>query len=223
MSFPDPSLRPPEQVRFFTRHYHLLKGLCYAPAGILMLIAVGGTVLFRPQWASGTGTLGLLALGAVLVTIPWMWYQHRRYEAAYGRVRQSGHTGGGRALGEETLSFWVFGPLLLFGLCWLALAHVYIPNHTAVTDPRFPIIMTGWVLLLGVLQAPFRRLRWGYGGAGGLLFLVTLLPLVTDTVVLVQALNYGLLGAVVAGAGLYHHRLLVDTLGPPAAGEGSDE
>jgi uncharacterized membrane protein len=80
--------------------------------------------------------------------------------------------------------------------------------------------MTGWLLLLGTLRAPFARLRWMYGISGGLLFVATLLPLMTDHVILVQALNYGLLGAVVAGVGVYNHRLLVDTLGPVTAGEG---
>jgi hypothetical protein len=81
--------------------------------------------------------------------------------------------------------------------------------------------MVGWLLLLGGLRAPFTRLRWIYGLLGALLFGATLLPLATENTILVQALNYGLLGAIVAGIGLYNHRLLVDTLGPVAAGEGN--
>ena len=216
----DPAVpRPPNQVQFFTQHYHLLKGLCYAPAGGLLLVSVLGMLLVRPSWVAADAVLRLTALGLVVATVPWMWYMHRRYEAAYGRVRQSEGQSGG-LIGQPSLSLLTFGPLLLFGLCWIVLVIFYIPKHTLVEDNHYSVTLIGWLLLLGGLRAPFMRLRWIYGLAGALLFGVTLLPLATDDVILVQALNYGLLGAIVASVGVYNHRLLVDTLGPVAVGEG---
>lgn len=213
--------RSPEQVQFFTRHYHLLKGLCYAPVGGLLVAGVLGILLVRPAWIATTGVPHLLALGLFVVTVPWMWYMHRRYETTYGRVRQSEGGGRGGLIGQPSLSLLTFGPLLLFGLCWLALVMMYIPHHTPIEDNQYPLIMVGWVLLLGGLQAPFAHLRWLYGLSGVLLFGATLLPLTIGSVILVQALNYGLLGAIIAGIGLYNHRLLVTTLGPVTTGEGS--
>jgi len=221
-SFPDTSLRPPEQVRFFTRHYHLLKGLCYAPAGGLLLAVILGMLLVRPAWMAVDALPHLTALGLVVATAPWMWYMHRRYEATYGRVRQEDGDSGG-LIGQPSPSFLSFGGLLLFGLCWLAVAIMYVPHHTPVEDNHYPVVLVGWLLLLGGLHAPVPRLRWIYGLSGAFLFGATFLPLVLKNVVLVQALNYGLLGAVVAGVGVYNHRLLVNTLGPMGAEEGADE
>ncbi len=211
--------RSPDQVQFFTQHYHLLKGLCYAPVGGLLLVSVLGMLLVRPRWLGPDGSLHLLTVGLLVAAVPWMWHMHRRYEAAYGRVRHSKGQSGGR-IGQSSPSLLTFGGVLLFGLCWIAVGTLYIPHHTTIGDNHYPVIMTGWLLLLGTLRAPFARLRWIYGISGGLLFVATLLPLMTDHVILVQALNYGLLGAVVAGVGVYNHRLLVDTLGPVTAGEG---
>jgi len=213
--------RPPNQVQFFTRHYHLLKGLCYAPVGGVLLLGILGMLLVRPGWVASSDIPGLFALGLLAASAPWMWYMHRRYEAAYGRVRQSEGGRGARSglIGQPSFSFLTFGPLLLFGLCWIAVTMVYIPERTPIQDEHYPVIMGGWLLFLGGLRAPFARLRWIYGLSGALLFGVTLLPLVTENVILVQALNYGLLGTIVAGMGLYHHRLLVDVLGPLTAGE----
>ncbi len=214
-----PAPRPPEQVQFFTRHYHLLKGLCYAPVGGLLLIGVLGMLLVRPGWMATDGIPHLLAVGLLGAAVPWMWYMHRRYEAAYGRVRQSEGRSDG-LIGQPSPSLLAFGGLLLFGLCWLTVVMLYVPQHTPFEDNHYPVIMVGWLLLLGGLRAPFARLRWVYGLSGVLLFGATLLPFATEHVILVQALNYGLLGAVVAGVGVYNHRLLVDTLGPVTAGEG---
>ena len=214
----DGSLRSPEQVRFFAQHYHPLKGLCYAPAGALLLLGILGSLLIRPAWLAGGGAV-LLCLAVLVLSVPWTWYMHRRYEAAYGRVRQT--QGGGGPLGAWTPSFWMFGPLLLFGFCWLAVAMLYIPQHTPLEDNHYFVIMPGWLLLLGALSAPAARLRWVYGASGTVLIVGTLLPLFTENVVLVQTLNYSLLGAVVAGVGLYNHHLLVNTLGPLTAEEGT--
>lgn len=208
-------LRSQDEVRFFARHYHLLKGLCYAPAGGFLLLTLGGVLLFRPGWVASDGGagFGLLSYGVLALTVPWAWYMHRRYEAAYGQVRQTdGH--GGSPIGQTQPSFWVFGPLLLFGLCWAMLVTVYIPHHTPLEDNHYLVLMAGWLLLLGVLTAPRPQSKWLYGTAGALLFFATLLPLMTTNVVLVQAVNYGLLGAVLLAVGLYNHRLLVKTLGP---------
>jgi len=76
------------------------------------------------------------------------------------------------------------------------------------------VFFPGWVLIVASLPVPLPRLRWTYAATGVLLFLVTLLPLMTPNMVLVQAVNCGLLGAVILGVGLYNHRLLVGTLGP---------
>lgn len=208
---PDAPARSPDETRFFTRHYHVLKGLCYAPAGALLLLGVVGALLTRPQWLAADGVAGLACFAAVGLTAPWVWYMHRRYEAAYGRVREAkGQVGS--PIGQWKPSFWAIGPLLLFGFCWIALTMAYIPEHTSLDDNHYFVIMPAWLLLLGALSAPATRLEWFYGAVGTLLFLATLLPLATANLVLVQALNYGLLGAVVLGVGLYNHRLLVDTL-----------
>ncbi|WP_260169624.1 hypothetical protein [Salinibacter ruber] len=70
------------------------------------------------------------------------------------------------------------------------------------------------MLIVTSLPAPLPGLRWTYATTGVLLVLAPLLPLITTNMVLVQAVNYGLLGAVILGVGLYNHRLLVGTLGP---------
>lgn len=201
--------RSPDQVRFFTQFYHQLKGLCYAPAGGLLLLGVLGGLLVRPQMLIHGAPLGALAL--LVLTSPWMWYMHRRYESAYGRVR--GREGHGSSLGD-VLSAWTFVPLLTGALCWIALVTFYIPQHTPLGDNHFLVFFPGWMLIVASLLAPLPGLRWTYAATGVLLFLVTLLPLVTPNMVLVQAVNYGLLGAVILGVGLYNHRLLVGTLGP---------
>ena len=205
--------RSPDTVRFFTRHYHLLKGLCYAPAGALLLLGLVTILLVRPAWIVEGGAAGLFALGLLLLSTPWAWYMHRRYEASYGAVRQSGSPAGG-PVGQQELSFWVFGPLLFFGLCWIGVLHLYIPAQTAIEDTHNLVMMVGWILMLGALRAADSQSRWIYGLTGTLLFFVTLLPLLSSNLMLVQMLNYGTLGAAMLGIGLYNHRLLVDTLGP---------
>ena len=217
------SLRPQDEVRFFTRHYHLLKGLCYAPAGALLLLTLAGALLFRPGWIAveGGAKFGLLAFGVLAITVPWAWYMHRRYEATYGQVRQMSRQGGS-PIREKQPSFWVFGPLLLFGICWAMLVVAYIPHHTPLEDNHYLILMTGWLMLLGIWAAPRPQSRWLYGTAGALLFFATLLPLTTPNVVLIQAVNYGLLGAVLLSVGIYNHRLLTNTLGPMDAEVNAD-
>lgn len=212
---PDEPPRSPEQVRFFTRHYHLLKGLCYAPAGVLLLLALGGILLLRPGWLASDGGagFGLLSCGVLAATVPWAWYMHRRYEAAYGRVRST-EGGVGTPIGQDDPSFWVFGSLFLFGICWAVLITFYIPHHTLLEDNHILVFLTVSWLLVGVLTVPRPQSKWLYGTAGALLFFATLLPLTTTNVVLVQAVNYGLLGAVLLVVGLYNHRLLVNILGP---------
>ncbi len=201
--------RSPAQVRFFTQFYHQLKGLCYAPVGGLLLLGVLGGVLVRPQMLIHGAPLGTLAL--LILASPWAWYMHRRYEGAYGQVSEGGY---GTPLTPDVLSAWTFIPLLTGALCWIALVTFYIPLHTPLDDNHFLVFFPGWLLIVASLPAPLPRLRWAYATTGVLLFLVPLLPLITTNLVLVQAVNYGLLGAVTLGIGLYNHRLLVSTLGP---------
>ncbi len=201
--------RSPDSVRFFTQFYHQLKGLCYAPAGGLLLLGVLVGLLVRPQMLIYGAPFGAFAL--LVLTSPWVWYMHRRYENAYGRVRnREGH---GSSLGD-VWSAWTFVPLLTGALCWIALVTFYIPQHTPLGDNHFLVFFPGWVLIVASLPAPLPRLRWAYATTGVLLFLAPLLPLITTNLVLVQAVNYGLLGAVILGVGLYNHRLLASTLGP---------
>ncbi|WP_233993581.1 hypothetical protein [Salinibacter altiplanensis] len=203
--------RSPDQVWFFTQYYHQLKGLCYAPAGGLLLLGVLGGLLVRPQMLIYGAPLGAFAL--LVLTSPWVWYMHRRYESTYGRVRN--REGPGSPLGTPNVfSAWTFVPLLTGAFCWIALITFYIPQHTPLGDNHFLVFFPGWLLIVASLPAPLPRLRWTYATTGALLFLAPLLPLITTNMVLVQAVNYGLLGAVLLGVGLYNHRLLVSALGP---------
>jgi hypothetical protein len=179
--------------------------------------------LLRPSWLEETWVALALVVGAVLLTAPWAYVMHRRYREAYGHVTTA-DGGGSSPLGRGDLSLPAWMVYMLGMLSWLVVLMIYIPNQLGVDDNHMLFFVAALPLAKGILSAPALRHRVVYGGALLLLVGVTLLPLLGGSVVVVQGVCYTTLGVVAAGIGAYNHRLLVDTLGPLAAGEeGADE
>lgn len=215
------SPRSPEQIRFFARHYHMLKGLCYAPAGALLAAVTLVVALLRPTWLETVWVPLGLVVGSILLTAPWAYVMHRRYRRAYGHV--TGMDGGGRwPLGQGDLSLAEWMAYMLGMLLWMVVLLLYIPDQLNYDDNHMLFFFAALPLAKGILSAPAHWPRLVYGGGVLVLIGVTLTPLLGWPVVLVQTACYTALGIVVAGIGTYNHRLLVDTLGPPAEEGASD-
>jgi hypothetical protein len=212
----------PAETRFVTSFFHTLKGWCYLPAGALLAAVTPAVAFLRPIWLETIWVPFALVAGAGLLTAPWAYVMHRRYREAYGHVT-SADDGGRSPLGRGDLSLPEWMVYMLGMLSWLVVLMIYIPNQLGVDDNHMILFFAALPLAKGILSAPALQHRVVYAGALLLLVGVTLLPLLGVGVVLVQAVCYTTLGVVAAGVGAYNHRLLVDTLGPLAAGEGSDE
>ena len=212
----------PAQTRFVTSFFHTLKGWCYLPAGVLIAASVLSTAFLRPTWLEIVWVPLALVVGAVLITAPWAYVMHRRYREAYGHVTGADN-GVGSPLGRGALSLVGWMVYMLGMLSWIAVLMLYIPGELGYDDNHILLFVATLPLAKGSLGAPSLQHRLMYGGAVLLLIAVTLTPLLGWPVVHVQAVCYTTLGVVAAGIGAYNHRLLVDTLGPMAAEEGSDE
>lgn len=211
----------PAQTRFVTSFFHTLKGWCYLPAGVLLAGATLATALLRPAWLETVWVPFSLVAGSVLLTAPWAYVMHRRYRRAYGHV--TGEEGIGSPLGGESLSLVGWTTYMLGMLSWLVVLLFYIPDQLGYDDNHMLFFVAALPLAKGILGAPALQDQFVYGGAVFALIGVTLTPLLGWPVVLVQTVCYTTLGVVAAGIGAYNHRLLVDTLGPMAAGEETDE
>ncbi|MFB6230572.1 MAG: hypothetical protein ABEL04_05385 [Salinibacter sp.] len=219
MSFPSTDVRPgasshsTDHIHFYTRFYHLLKGWCYLPTGVLLAVATLTTAVLRPTWLETVWLPLSLLGGSVLLTAPWAYYMHRRYRAAYGHVTQDG--GPTSPLGRGSISLPAWMACVLGMLLWMVALVFYIPNTLGYEDNHFVFFFVALPLANGALHAPTLRQQFIYGGSMLILIGVTLIPPALGwPVAVVQALCYTMLGAVVAGAGLYNHRLLVGALGP---------
>jgi hypothetical protein len=142
---------------------------------------------------------------------------HRRYRQAYGHVTGAGE-GVGSPLSGGDLSLVGWMTYMLGMLSWRVVLMLYIPGQLDYDDNHILFFVAALPLAKGILSAPARRHRLVYGGALLVLVSVTLTPLLGWPVVVVQTVCYTTLGVVTAGIGAYNHRLLVDTLGPLAAG-----
>lgn len=216
-------LRSADHIHFYTRFYHSLKGWCYLPAGIILAVATLATAVMRPAWLD-TGWLILSLLGgSVLLTAPWAYYMQRRYRAAYGHVTKD--RGPTSPLGTGSISLPAWMAYMVGMLSWMALLMFYIPDTLGYEDNHVAFFLVALYPASGALHAPTLRQRLVYGGSVLILIGVTLVPpFLGWPVAVVQTLCYTMLGAVVAGIGLYNHRLLVDAFGPmDDAGVGVDE
>ncbi|HKL89018.1 MAG TPA: hypothetical protein VJ884_08415 [Salinibacter sp.] len=212
----------PAKTRFVTSFFHVLKGWCYLPAGVLL---AGGTLmvaLLQPTWLETIWVPFGLAAGSILLTAPWAYVMHRHYRQAYGQVTGADE-GIGSPLGGGDVSLAGWMVYMLGMLSWIAVLMLYIPQELGYDDNHILFFVAALPLARGLLSAPALQHRLVYAGAVLLLIAATLTPLLGWSVVVVQAVCYTTLGTVAAGIGAYNHRLLVDTLGPLAAGEGRDE
>lgn len=176
----------------------------------------------RPAWLETVWVSLALVAGSVLITAPWAYIMHRRYRRAYGHITGADE-GTGSPLGRGNLSLAEWMTYMLGMMVWLVVLMLYIPEHLEYDDNHMLLFLAALPLAKGILSAPALQHRLVYSGAVLLLIGVTLLPLLGWPVMLVQTVCYTTLGIVAAGTGAYNHRLLVDTLGPLAAEEESDE
>jgi len=102
-------------------------------------------------------------------------------------------------------------------LLWMVALVFYIPHTLGYEDNHFVFFFVALPLANGALHALMLRQQLIYGGSMLILIGITLIPPVLGwPVAVVQTFCYTMLGAVVAGVGLYNHRLLVGALGPMA-------
>ena len=205
-------------IRFLTTHFHMLKGACYAPAGVLLVILTLAAAFVRPSWIASPVAGYTFPLAAAVLTAPWAWVMHRRYEDAYGRVRPPGDgSGSGSPLGMPSSSPWFVVPFMTLVFLWLVVTLAYIPEKTAFEGNHLPTYFAGYFTLVMGLWAPTGVLRAAYAAGGLGAAAVTLLPLaMPESVGLVQTVTVGYLGLLVAGVGLLNHFVLREAFGPLA-------
>lgn len=209
----DASIRSPKTIRFFGQHYHFLKGWCYAPAGLLLLVGALALAWLRPDWLVPVGGM-TLGFASIALTAPWAWHMHRRYEDRYGRVRTPDDDASRGLLGGALPSAPATVLVLLAAFSWIAVCFIHIPQSTPIADNHFMPLFAGYYLLLLTFQAPDATTRGVYISGALPLVAATLLPLVYPDPWTVAVANYGGLGAVAAGIGVYNHRLLAHAFGP---------
>jgi len=220
---PGTPLHSTDYIHFYTQFFHSLKGWCYLPAGIILAAATLTTAVLRPAWLA-TAWLPLSLLGgSALLTAPWAYYMHRQYRAAYGHVTQDQSSTPPLGAGSLSLPAWM--AYMMGMLSWIALLTFYIPETLGYEDNHLAFFLIALYPASSALHAPTLRQRLVYGGSVLLLIGVTLVPpFLGWPVAVVQTLSYTMLGAVVAGIGLYNHCLLVDAFGPMDDAEvGADE
>jgi hypothetical protein len=99
-------------------------------------------------------------------------------------------------------------------ISWLAVLTIYIPHTLNHPDNYIIFFFAALPLSSGAVLATDRGQRLVYGGLTLVLVGVTLLPILEWAVPLTQSICYTTLGTVVAVAGLYNHRVLVNAFGP---------
>ena len=208
------SASSPSEVRLFIRFYHSLKGWCYLPAGMLLALTALLVGVYRPDWLTPVWNPLALTLGVVLLTTPWGYYMHQRYRDAYGRVQTVVEHASRVPIGWSfpSLSLWM--GYMVGMISWLAVLTIYIPHTLNHPDNYIVFFFAALPLSSGALLATARTQRLVYGGLTLVLVGVTLLPVLEWSVPFTQSICYTTLGTVVATAGLYNHRLLVDAFGP---------
>ena len=208
------SASSPSEVRLFVRFYHSLKGWCYVPAGGLLALTALFAGLYRPDWLTPVWNPLGLTLGAVLLTAPWGYYMQQRYREAYGRVQTVVEDVSRVPIGWSfpSLSLWM--GYMVGMISWLAVLTIYIPHTLNHPDNYIVFFFAALPLSSGAVLATDRAQRLVYGGLTLVLVGVTLLPILEWAVPLTQSICYTTLGTVVAIAGLYNHRVLVDAFGP---------
>lgn len=208
------SASSPSEIRLFIRFYHSLKGWCYLPAGGLLALTTLLVGHYRPGWLTPVWTPLGLTLGVVLLTAPWSYYMQRRYREAYGSVHTAVENASRVPIGWSfpSLSLWL---MYMTGMiAWLAVLTIYIPYTLNHPDNYIVFFFAALPLSSGAVLATSWPPRLIYSTLTLVLVGVTLLPVLEWPVSLTQSICYTTLGTVVATAGVYNHRVLVDAFGP---------
>ncbi|PSQ95555.1 MAG: hypothetical protein BRD55_09970 [Bacteroidetes bacterium SW_9_63_38] len=202
------------EIRLFVRFYHSLKGWCYLPAGLLLALTSLLTGIYRPEWLTPVWNPLGITLGIVLLTAPWGYYMQRRYREVYGGVDTAVENASRVPIGWgfPSLSLWMM--YMMGMISWLAVLTIYIPHTLNHPDNYIFFFFAALPLSSGAVLATDWTQRLVYSGLTLLLVGVTLLPILEWSVPLTQSICYTTLGAVVAAAGLYNHRVFVKAFGP---------
>jgi hypothetical protein len=206
----------PDWSRFVTHNFHLLKGLCYLPAGLLLLAGTLAVRFARPAWLEGPMG-GLILIGAALAAAaPFAYWMHRRYRAAFGRVSMSGSEGDvGSPMGALDLPMLGWFVYMFGFLFWIVMAVFYIPDATGAKSGSYMLLaVAAMPMARGALGVPSLAGRGIYTAAVLLLAASTMTPLLGWSLVAAHTAMHATLGAVVAGLGLYNHQVLTRVLGP---------
>jgi hypothetical protein len=212
------SASSPSEIRLFVRFYHSLKGWCYLPAGVLLALTALLVGIYRPGWLTPVWYPLGLTLGAALLTAPWSYYMHQRYRQAYGRVQTVVENASRVPIGWSFPSLSLWAGYMVGMISWLAVLTFYLPHTLNHPDNYIVFFFVALPLSNGALLATDWSQRLVYGGLTLVLVGVTLLPVLGWPVPLTQSICYTTLGVVVATAGLYNHRILVDAFGPMSTG-----
>ena len=202
------------EIRLLTRFYPFLKGWCYLPAGLLLALTALLAGIYRPDWLTPVWNPLGLTLGVALLTTPWGYYMKQRYRRAYGRVQTMIKDGARLPIDWRGASLSLWLGYMAGMISWLTVLTLYIPHTLNHPDNYIVFFFAALPLSSGAVLATDRTQRLVYGGLTLVLIGVTLLPILEWAVPLTQSICYTTLGAVVATAGLYNHRVLVDAFGP---------